>query len=115
MFWRPAIASVTALFFFVLGSVAAGAHMSAARGDVDTMSAYAAAMNRMEKKMMAATDSDPGKAYLKKMIAHHQGAIDMSEIVLRQATEPFVRETAQRQIEMQRKDIEELNGWLARH
>jgi uncharacterized protein (DUF305 family) len=39
----------------------------------------------------------------------------MSEIVLRQATEPFVRETAQRQIEMQRKDIEELNGWLARH
>ena len=49
------------------------------------------------------------------MIVHHQGGIEMSEIVLRQGTDPEVQRKARETIEEQRKDIEEINSILRQH
>lgn len=45
---------------------------------------FAEAETRMSERMMAAVGSDAGQSWGKKMIEHHQGAIDMSRIVLDQ-------------------------------
>ena len=50
---------------------------------------YMQAMEKMNKEMMAATDQDPAKSFAKKMIAHHQGAIEMSQIALIVPDEPM--------------------------
>ncbi len=45
--------------------------------------AYMTAMDRMHGPMIEAVqDRDPNAAFVKGMIPHHQGAIDMAKIVL---------------------------------
>jgi uncharacterized protein (DUF305 family) len=69
---------------------------------------FSDAEQQMSEKMMSAVGADVGDNWAKKMIAHHQGAIDMSEIVLDQNPKPDVAEMARMSIEKQRKDIEDI-------
>ena len=62
----------------------------------------------MNERMMAASGATPADSWARKMIEHHRGAVAMSEIVLEQQPTPQVREMAQKTIDMQRKEIEEL-------
>lgn len=63
---------------------------------------------RMDEQMMAAVGSDVGQNWLKKMIVHHQGAVDMSRIVLDQNPSADVAKIAQETITKQGKEIEDL-------
>lgn len=63
---------------------------------------------RMDEQMMAAVGSDVGQNWLKKMIVHHQGAIDMSRIVLDQNPTADVAKMARETIAKQGKEIEDL-------
>ena len=63
---------------------------------------------RMDEQMMAAVGSDVGQNWLKKMIVHHQGAIDMSRIVLDQNPSTDAAKMAQETITKQGKEIEDL-------
>lgn len=63
---------------------------------------------QMNERMMAAVGADAGDSWAKKMVAHHQGAIDMSELVLQQSPTPDVAEMARMTIAKQRKEIEEI-------
>lgn len=59
-------------------------NMSGMQNMDPTQKEFMAAMDKMNKEMMQGMmDSDPGKSWMKQMIAHHQGAVDMSEIVLK--------------------------------
>jgi uncharacterized protein (DUF305 family) len=49
------------------------------------------------------------------MIQHHQGAINLSESELRYGTVRKLREMAQMSIQMQGKEIEDLQKWLTEH
>jgi uncharacterized protein (DUF305 family) len=49
------------------------------------------------------------------MIAHHQGALDMAQVVLRESQDADIRRMAQKTIEMQTADIAELRAWLEAH
>ena len=40
-------------------------------------------MEKMNADMKKGMDSDPTKAWAKMMVAHHQGAIEMSQTVLK--------------------------------
>ena len=52
------------------------------------------AMERMNQAMMQGMmDPDPAKAWMKSMAAHHRGAIEMSQIIMRQR---WLGESAQR-------------------
>lgn len=69
---------------------------------------FAESESKMSQAMMAAAGSDVGDNWAKKMIAHHQGAIDMSEAVLREDPKQDVAEMARMTIEKNRKDISDI-------
>ncbi|CAN5387268.1 hypothetical protein BH09PSE1_BH09PSE1_01830 [soil metagenome] len=74
--------------------------------------AYSASEMKMHDAMMAANGADVSEVWARKMIPHHQGAVDMSQVVLRDGTNPDIRRMAQKTIEMQTRDIAELQRWL---
>lgn len=54
------------------------------------------------------TDTD----FVKSMIPHHQGAIDMAEVEMKYGKNPQARKFAEDIIKAQRAEIEEFNKWL---
>jgi uncharacterized protein (DUF305 family) len=83
--------------------------------DADPASAaYAEAMERMHDPMMAGiANPDPDIAFVLGMIPHHQGAIDMAEIVLEHGKDPFTRQLAREVIATQQEEISKMRDWLA--
>lgn len=51
-------------------------------------------------------------AYLSQMIAHHQAAVDMARQALQVATRPETRDEAQKVIDRQTQEIDQMMGWL---
>lgn len=78
----------------------------------DASDAFAGAEQKMNDAMMAAIGSDAGDNWAKKMIAHHQGAIDMSQAVLDQNPKPDVAQMARDAIAKQQKDIADIQKLL---
>lgn len=76
---------------------------------------YRAAMEKMQKDMMAGMDTDATKAWAKMMIPHHQGAVDMSKTVLKSTKDAKIREMAEKAIKEQSKDIKDLQDWLKKN
>lgn len=87
--------------------VVAAGNMTANEGMAMT-GPFAEAEMRMNEQMMAAVGSDAGQNWLKKMIVHHQGAIDMSRVVLEQNPTADVAKMARETITKQGKEIEDL-------
>lgn len=79
----------------------AGGNMAAA----DPSNPFVDAEMRMNDKMMAALGSDVGQNWAVKMIEHHQGAVDMSRIVLEHNPTAEVAKMARGGIDKQAKDI----------
>lgn len=70
----------------------------------------------MHRAMMMATDVNTQRTWARKMIAHHQGAIAMSQALLRSdATDAEARRMAQAVIDAQTREVAELESWLERH
>jgi len=76
---------------------------------------YMASMDRMNADMKKGMDSDPTKAWAKMMAAHHQGAIEMDETVLKETKDPFIREMAEKGIKDQTKEKKMLEDWTSKH
>lgn len=74
--------------------------------------AYEAANAKMHQGMAITFTGDADRDYLAGMIAHHQGAVDMSEVVLKYGKDPKVRQLAQEIIKAQKKEIEQMESWL---
>lgn len=74
---------------------------------------YAESEMAMDKAIKAAVGVDAADTWVKKMIAHHQGAIDMSRIALGLDPTPDVGKMAQSTIDKQGAEIEALKA-LAR-
>ena len=70
---------------------------------------FHASMQKMNQQMMEGMmEADPGKSWLKQMIAHHQGAVEMSEIVLKYSKDDDVRREARKTKEENEKGIKDL-------
>lgn len=70
----------------------------------------------MHRAMMMATDVNTQRIWARKMIAHHQGGIAMSQALLASdATDAEARRMAQAVIDAQTREVAELESWLARH
>lgn len=78
-------------------------------------SEYKASMDKMNAAMMKGMDPDPTKAWAKMMIAHHQGAIDMSKTVLNETKDPVIRRMAEKGIKEQTEEQKMLEDWIAKH
>lgn len=77
--------------------------------------AYMEAMTKMHPSMMAGIMiSDPDVAFACAMISHHQGAIDMSRVVLNSGKDPQTKKMAEAIIRAQEKEIGEFKAWLSK-
>jgi hypothetical protein len=86
---------------------------NAAAGATTAEAAYGAAMDRMHGPMMQGiANADPDAAFVLGMIPHHQGAIDMAEIVLKFGKDPRNQHFAREIINTQTREIGEMQQWL---
>ena len=67
----------------------------------------------MHKDMAVPLTGDADVDFLAGMIPHHQGAIDMAQVVLKHGKDPKVRKLAQEIIAAQKKEIAMMQAWLA--
>jgi len=75
--------------------------------------AYEAANAKMHKDMGIALTGDADRDFLAGMIPHHQGAIDMAEVVLKYGKDPKVKKLAQDIIKAQKHEIAMMKAWLS--
>lgn len=73
--------------------------------------AFAASEADMHRLMAAASGETIDQAYIAKMIAHHQGAVTMAEVALRDSRDPEVRRMAQGVVDAQTREIAEMRAW----
>ncbi len=77
------------------------------------ISAYRTVNEKMHRDMMIAFTGDADRDFVAGMIPHHQGAIDMAEVVLKYGKDPEIRTLAQEIIVAQQKEIARMKAWLA--
>jgi len=68
--------------------------------------------DNMHKSMDITFTGDADKDFLAAMIPHHQGAVDMAEVVLQHGKSPKIRQLAQEIITMKKKEIAEMKQLL---
>lgn len=75
--------------------------------------AMGAGMSKMNADMsMGMMAEDIDVAFVCSMIPHHQGAIDMARAELEHGDDPWAREMAQKVIDAQEQEIEDMLAWL---
>ncbi|MDG4574522.1 MAG: DUF305 domain-containing protein [Defluviicoccus sp.] len=79
------------------------------------ISAYQAVNEKMHRDMMITFTGDADRDFVAGMIPHHQGAIDMAEVVLKYGKNPKIRTLAQEIIVAQNKEIALMKAWLAKY
>lgn len=74
--------------------------------------AFAEANAKMHAGMNIAFTGDADVDFVRGMIPHHQGAIDMARIVLQHGKDPEIRKLASEIIKAQEAEISMMHEWL---
>ena len=117
---------VLATVGFVLISAAAAAQIhaptdkmmhgtTASANDPASTKAFKEAHTRMMKAMNVEFSGNADVDFVRTMIPHHQGAIDMAKIELAQGKDSVLRKMAEKMISDQEKEIEEMRAWLKKN
>lgn len=95
------------------GAVSASPHAGHSAPGAPTAGdrAFAASEASMHEKMAAASGETVDQAYIAKMIAHHEGAVEMAEVALRDSRDPEIRRMAQAVVDAQTREIAEMRAW----
>ncbi|MDT8856190.1 DUF305 domain-containing protein [Paracoccaceae bacterium Fryx2] len=77
--------------------------------------AFMEANARMHAAMTLPYTGNPDADFIRGMIPHHQGAVEMAQIVLDHGTDPEVRKLAEAVLAAQTSEIAWMTDWLARN
>ena len=76
---------------------------------------YKAAMKKMHKDMTIKYTGNADTDFVRGMIPHHQGAIDMAKVVIANGKDPEIRKLAENVVTAQEAEIKQMQDWLAKH
>src|SRR5215213_6780437 len=84
----------------------------AAAQDTPATQAYRAANAKMHKEMDLTFSNDADVDFVRAMIPHHRGAIDMARVALQHGRDEQTRKWAGDVIREQEREIAEMQAWL---
>lgn len=90
----------------------AGHQMPASNNTAASTKAFEAANDKMHKDMAIPFSGDADVDFVKGMIPHHQGAIDMANVVLAHGKDAAIRKLAADIIKAQEGEIAMMRDWL---
>ncbi|MDX8477128.1 DUF305 domain-containing protein [Mesorhizobium sp. VK24D] len=76
---------------------------------------YKAAMDKMHGDVMIDYTGNADVDFVRGMIPHHQGAIDMAKVVIANGKDPEIRKLAEGVVKAQEAEIKEMQDWLDKH
>ncbi len=80
----------------------------------ESAAAFEAVNMKMHKDMGMELTGDADVDFMKSMIPHHQGAIDMANVLLKYGKDPVTRKLAEDIIKAQESEIAMMKDWLAK-
>lgn len=81
-------------------------------GGMHTMSQMDHSMMGMMNELEDKSGEKLDKAFLEEMIVHHEGAVDMANLVLEKSDNKELKDFANNIIEAQSKEINQMEKWL---
>ena len=77
--------------------------------------AFMESMQKMQQDMAMKPTGNTDRDFVRMMMPHHQGAIDMAKVELRYGKDPVLRRMAAGIVKAQKAEIGTMKAWRAKH